>query len=242
MKRSSTPPPNFPNNSSLLHTLVSSPSSLVKPRRRVSSHPVFPSALPSFESITRSASAQATILKPQREPERTQTLEEELDEILAEAEVPASVHRRSSSTTSQGDSEPRSRSSSTSTRQVTKKPAEAFELFRAIEKKDVMRIMEIRDTAFPLRGKSGWRETGWPATSLVLRPGFPVPRLLSAKVKTPAELERLEKADKKSPFVEEAILPPPCQTSLVLLVLEQALELAGQGLIPMNTPALARPR
>ncbi|KAH8928309.1 hypothetical protein BT69DRAFT_1381759 [Atractiella rhizophila] len=66
MKRSSTPPPNFPNNSSLLHNLASSPSSLVKPRRRVSSHPVFPSALPSFESITRSASAQATILKPQR--------------------------------------------------------------------------------------------------------------------------------------------------------------------------------
>lgn len=138
------------NNAAIVDKIASKDDSLhppdgPAPRRRLTSDPVLPERLPSTSFIEREAQTLApdAILRQLR---RHSPSPEQQDE-------PEERERRES--TSSATSSPRSplamfrwKSASSQTREW--QDPQPFEVFRAVERKDITYLMEVRDRAFPL--------------------------------------------------------------------------------------------
>lgn len=122
-----------------------------KPRKRVSSEPCLPERLPSTGFIQREAEADGpkALLAQLRRRSLSPTLSEE--EEAPPTPPPKPTRRASSSSASSSPSSPKVvKKLPTQNLSGPWREPQAYEVFRAIERKDVVFLMEIRDRAFHL--------------------------------------------------------------------------------------------
>jgi len=142
---------NMFNNAPLVLALANDlePSPSPESRRCITSEPCLPERLPSTRFIQREAedgAPRAIIRQLRRSP--TPPVH------TSEDEFPDRPRRASTSSASSSSSPVTAMAQSLSNKRVQSnsswKEPQPFEIFRAVEKKDIMYLMEIRDRAFPL--------------------------------------------------------------------------------------------
>ncbi|KAJ6539260.1 hypothetical protein B0H19DRAFT_961215 [Mycena capillaripes] len=151
------------NHASLVHYLGNDHiSDRPIPRRRVSSNPCLPERLPTTSFLQREAEIDApkAILRqlrrsPTPSPPNSPGLETEEENPRTEDETPSHQRRPSLTSLASSTSSIRSLGSSLIQRRPNPNPhswkePQPYEVLRAVERKDIMYLMEIRDRAFHL--------------------------------------------------------------------------------------------
>ncbi|KZT24459.1 hypothetical protein NEOLEDRAFT_1067160 [Neolentinus lepideus HHB14362 ss-1] len=124
------------------------------PKDRLQSNPCLPARLPSLAFIQRDAERETPLAFIRQLRRSPSPIEIQPEESSDKADSPRTRKSSTASTSSPSDSPTKRRMSffanSTSKSKAPWKDPEPFEVYRAIERKDIVFLMEVRDRAFPL--------------------------------------------------------------------------------------------